>query len=66
MLFTLANKQVEFLIKSDFNSLTCLLIGKLFDHCMTDKVIIEHLIYNDLVMIIFHVDEAGRREKRKD
>ena len=29
---------MEFLIKSDFNSFTCLLIGNLFDHCYTDNV----------------------------
>jgi hypothetical protein len=41
MLFTLANKQVDYLIKSDFNSLTCLLIGKLFEYSsseQTDKI----------------------------
>lgn len=37
MLFTLANKQIEFLVKSDFNSKTCLLIGKLFDHCFSTQ-----------------------------
>ena len=38
MLFTFANKQVDFLVKSDFNSLTCLLIGKLFDYCFIQIV----------------------------
>ncbi len=38
MLFTFANKQVDFLVKSDFNTLTCLLVGKLFDKCHKDSV----------------------------
>jgi hypothetical protein len=49
MIFTFANKQVDFLVKSDFNSLTCLLVSKLFDKCYKDTIQQQKTTTDELV-----------------